>query len=311
MASAPEPHRPMRRTPLPSSHPDVSIVASTISAGWSDVQAWIVEGRLADFYHHSSRLHAVAFLLSGTTQVEWTRGGRFTRYPSEPGSLTIIPAGDDHHFRTDRRIRALVWMIDPAWLQSVADQEWGPHESMVEVLEAFNRREAGFWSLGHELADRILSPIPGSRLYAEALNMQLALQLLWNHSSLPRQKGKEVERLTDPRLRRVVDYIHSSLGNEISLGELAELAGLSPNYFLSAFRRATGKTPHRYLTERRVAKACELLRNPHRSIVDVSLAVGFSSQSHLTTVFRRFLKTTPAAYREEVLGARGLAGAQR
>jgi AraC family transcriptional regulator len=99
----------------------------------------------------------------------------------------------------------------------------------------------------------------------------------------------------------VVDYIRSSLGDEISLGALAELASLSPNYFLSAFRRATGKTPHRYLTEQRIAKACELLHHPHRSIVDVSLAVGFSSQSHLTAVFHRFLKTTPAAYREEVL----------
>jgi AraC family transcriptional regulator len=73
---------------------------------------------------------------------------------------------------------------------------------------------------------------------------------------------------------------------------------------LSAFRRATGKTPHRYLTEQRVAKACEILQNPHRSIVEVSLAVGFSSQSHLTSVFRRLLKTTPAAYREEILGFR-------
>jgi AraC family transcriptional regulator len=282
-----------------------------MSAGWTDVHGWVVEGRLADFSRHSSRLHAVAFLLSGTTQVEWKRGGRFTRYLSEPGSLTIIPAGDDHQFRTDRRIRALVWMVDPAWLQSVADGEWETHGSMVEVREAFNCRDAEFWSLGQQLAARMLSPVPGARLYAEALNLQLALELLWNHSSLPRQNSPEVERLTDPRLRRVVDYIHSSLGNEISLGELAELAGLSPNYFLSAFRRATGKTPHRYLTERRVAKACELLHNPHRTIVEISLAVGFSSQSHLTTVFRRFLKTTPAAYRDEVLGARGLAGAQR
>ena len=81
-----------------------------------------------------------------------------------------------------------------------------------------------------------------------------------------------------------------------------QVAGLSPNYFLHAFKQSTGKTPHRYLTELRIARACELLQDPHRSIVDISLAVGFSSQSHLTTVFRRFKKTTPAAYRQEVLG---------
>ena len=55
-----------------------------------------------------------------------------------------------------------------------------------------------------------------------------------------------------------------------------------------------------------IARACELLHNPHCSLVDVSLDVGFSSQSHMTTVFRRFMKTTPAAYREDVLGLRRL-----
>jgi AraC family transcriptional regulator len=302
MAAAVGPPRLVQRTPPRTAHPDVSVVASTLSAGWDDVQGLVVEGRLADFYRHSSPRNVVAFLLCGTTKVEWKRGGRFTRYVSEPGSLTVIPAGDEHHFRTDRRTRMLVWLVDPDRLQSIAEQEWGPGEPAVEVLEAFNSRDAELWALGRGLAARMLSPTPGSRLYAEALDAQLAIHLLWNYSSLPRQDEERAERLADPRLRRAISYIRSSLGNEISLGALAELAGLSPNYFLSAFRRATGKTPHRYLTEQRVAKACDLLHNPHLSIVDVSLAVGFSSQSHLTTVFRRFLKTTPAAYREEVLG---------
>ncbi len=56
------------------------------------------------------------------------------------------------------------------------------------------------------------------------------------------------------------------------------------------------------MTDLRIARACELLHDPHRPITEVSLAVGFSSQSHLTEVFRRTMKTTPAAYRKEVLG---------
>src|SRR5262249_13457499 len=209
---------------LPISPPEVSVVASTLSAGWDDVQGLIVEGRLADFYRHSSPLHVVAFLLNGTTQVEWKRGGRFTRSVSEPGSQTIIPAGDEHHFRPDRPTRTLVWGIDPDWLQSLAEREWGPGQPTVEIREAFNSRDAELWALGQRLAARLLAPIPGSRLYAEALHTQLALHLLWNYSSLPRPDEQRAERLTDPRLRRVIDYIRSSLGNEISLDVLAELA---------------------------------------------------------------------------------------
>ena len=96
--------------------------------------------------------------------------------------------------------------------------------------------------------------------------------------------------------------MRENLGDDVSLDALAGIAGLSPNYFLSAFRQATGLTPHRYVTELRIARACELLHDPHRAITDVSLAVGFSSQSHMTEVFRRTMNTTPAAYRKEVLG---------
>jgi AraC family transcriptional regulator len=264
----------------------------------------IVEGRLEEFYRYTASDPVVAFLLSAVTQVEWKRGGRYTRYLSQPGALTIVPAGSENEFRIDRWSRWLVWSLDREQLRSIAEQEWPSHGSRVEIRERFNNRDAELWTLGQQLAARLGSPLPGARLYAEALSTQIAIQVLWNHSSLVRRDGKLVERLPDARLRRVVDFIHASLGNEISLGELADLAGLSSNYFLSVFKEATGKTPHRYVTEKRIEKACELLQNPHSSLVDVSLAVGFSSQSHLTTVFRRFMKTTPAAYREAVLGLR-------
>jgi AraC family transcriptional regulator len=216
--------------------------------------------------------------------------------------LTIVPAGGDHDIHTDRQIRVLAWMIDTERLQSIADQEGMSRGASVAIREAINHRDGEFWSIGQRLAAHLLAPIPGSRLYAEALDTKIALRLLWGFSSLPGSRDACIERLTHPRFQRVIDYIHSSLGNEITLGELAELAGLSPNYFLGAFRRATGKTPHRYLTEQRVAKACELLSNPQLSIVDVALTVGFSSQSHFTTVFGRFMKATPASYRAHILG---------
>jgi hypothetical protein len=187
----------------------VSVLASIVSAGWLDVRGVIVEGRLTDFYHHSATRHVVAFLLSGRTRVEWKRGGRFTRSVSEPGSLTIIPGGAGHHFRTDRRARALLWMIDPDCLQSIAEQEWGPGLPKVDIPERFNSRDAEFWTLGHRLTARMLCPIPGARLYADALNTQLAIHLLWNYSSLPRPNEARAKRLNNPPLRPVTDSIYA------------------------------------------------------------------------------------------------------
>jgi AraC family transcriptional regulator len=281
--------------------PEMSVVTSTQAVGWENINGVITTGRLEEFFEYSAPFHVVAFNLRGATTVEWKRGLRFTRFHAQPGDLLITPFGGANSIRQIQPNEAFSCCLSPERLQSLAEQEWKPHGQTIEIVAGYNR-DAELWSLGQRLAARLRSPIPGSRLFAETLVTQIAIKLLWNYSSLPRQGHSPEKKLADPRLRRVIEYLHGSFAEEISLDGLALVAGLSPNYFLHAFRQTTGQTPHRYLTELRIAKARELLHDPYRSIVDISLAVGFSSQSHLTTVFRRFVKTTPAAYRVEVLG---------
>jgi AraC family transcriptional regulator len=203
--------------------------------------------------------------------------------------------------RTNREIEVFCDWIGRGRLAGIVGREWPPDASGFAIVEGLHRDDEGLWDQGRRLADRIRDPVPGSRACAEALQAQIAVHLLWNHSTLARP-ADEAEGVADPRLGPVIRYIRENLTEDVSLETLAGVAGLSPNYFLGAFREATGRTPHRYVTEMRVARACELLRDPHRPITEVSLAVGFSSQSHLTEVFRRTLKTTPAAYRRAVLG---------
>ncbi|MCA1655303.1 MAG: helix-turn-helix transcriptional regulator [Pseudonocardiaceae bacterium] len=69
------------------------------------------------------------------------------------------------------------------------------------------------------------------------------------------------------------------------------------HHFGRAFKQATGRPPHRYVTEQRVTRATELLAGSDLPIADIAHQVGMSSQSHLTTVFRRFVGDTPHAYR--------------
>jgi AraC family transcriptional regulator len=282
--------------------PGKSVVASTSSAGWENVHGVILDGRVEDFFDYSSPFPIITFLLKGVTRVEWKRGGRYSRFLAKPGDVVITPPGEANSVRTNLPNEAFTCLISSHLIQALAEQEWKPPSSHVEIVESFNKSDAELWNLGHRLAAQLRSPVSGSRLYAETLSTQIAIQLLWTYSSLPRQGETQPERLADHRLRRAIDYIRDTLGDDVSLDALAEVAGLSPNYFLGAFKRATGRTPHRYVIEQRIAKACGLLHDPHRSISEVSLAVGFSSQSHLTEAFRRFMKTTPAAYRKEVLG---------
>jgi AraC family transcriptional regulator len=280
----------------------MTLRASTLTVGWNDTHAVILDGSLETGFDFPARSPIIMFNLKGSTRVEWRRAGRYSRFQTKPGDILITPPGDRHSLRTYLPVEVLAGLIDSKRLETLAEREWQPSPATVEVVETFNKNDGDLWNLGRRLADHLRAPVSGSRLYAETLNTQIAIHLLWNYSSLPRPSEDRPEPLADQRLRRVIDYIHGTLGDDVSLDALAEVAGLSPNYFLVAFKQATGRTPHRYVIEQRIAKACDLLHNPRSSITEVSLAVGFSSQSHLTEVFRRYMKTTPAAYRKEVLG---------
>jgi AraC family transcriptional regulator len=109
--------------------------------------------------------------------------------------------------------------------------------------------------------------------------------------------GRRIRALQKWRLKRVVDYIDNHLADKISLLDLAAVAGLSRMHFASQFRVATGLRPHEFLLRRRIQCAEELLQSGTMTIVEIALNVGFQTQAHFTTVFKRFVGHTPRQWR--------------
>jgi AraC family transcriptional regulator len=140
----------------------------------------------------------------------------------------------------------------------------------------------------------------GDRLYVESIAQLIAVHLARAHSTRarPSRAAEPADGLSRARIRRLLDYIEAHLGEDLSLEALAAEVNLSPLYLVRAFRSATGQSPHRYVVARRVEHARELLTGTTLPIAEISLAAGFSSQSHLTNWFRRLVGVSPAAYRK-------------
>ncbi len=79
---------------------------------------------------------------------------------------------------------------------------------------------------------------------------------------------------------------------------MAEVVGMSQYYFSKLFKMSTGTTPHQYVMRQRVERAQELLRDGNTALVEVATQVGFETQSHFTSVFRRLVGITPKKFRE-------------
>ena len=135
------------------------------------------------------------------------------------------------------------------------------------------------------------------RLYTESLATALVVHLFRSYGVSPHKSPRMIGGLAPLQLRRVMDYIEARLDHDLGLAELAALAELSTHHFGQAFKASMGMPPHRYLIERRIHRAKELLIGGNRSIAEIAVGVGFSSQSHMTFNFRKLVTTTPARYR--------------
>jgi len=117
--------------------------------------------------------------------------------------------------------------------------------------------------------------------------------LLRNHAVFAQQPTSVNGQLPYEALRRVRDYIHDHLGQEITLEALAALVHLSPYHFARKFKAATGLPPYQYVLQCRVERAKTLLTAGRHSISEVAQAVGFASQSHLTRHIKAAFGVTP------------------
>jgi AraC-like DNA-binding protein len=100
------------------------------------------------------------------------------------------------------------------------------------------------------------------------------------------------------QLRLARYTINARLEGDLSLEQVAHECRLSVSHFAKAFARSTGISPHRWLMQRRVDVAKDLMLTTDSSLVEISLKCGFSDQSHFTRVFAEATGETPGRWRQ-------------
>ncbi len=158
------------------------------------------------------------------------------------------------------------------------------------ILTAYSRFAYAQKAIQVGVKDYLLKPI--SR---DELMKSITLLLPEAKMSRPPQKESRAERT----VRFVKACIESHMKTSITLGEVAESAGLSTAYVSRCFRQVAGIGFKEYLTEQQVRHAKELLRSPGASVSATARAVGFSDPNYFCKVFRRCTGVTPSRFREE------------
>ena len=144
-----------------------------------------------------------------------------------------------------------------------------------------------------------LERAPYYEFYCTSLLNQLLLAL---YSRLPSATLSEPEIASNDsrnnRINRIMDYIDQNFRSKLLLSEIAEREGITMTHLSHFFRQTLNMTFQNFLAERRFSYAVTLLETTNLSMLDVSLASGFSDVRYLTQLCRKHYACTPMAYRK-------------
>ncbi len=153
--------------------------------------------------------------------------------------------------------------------------------------------------IGLSVLSEMRCPTAAGRMLVETSSLLLAARLAHAHSESGhiRSPIQSPHRLDDGRLRRVLAYVEEHLAEDITVGDLANVACLSVFHFTRAFAATMGVPPHRYVSRRRLESAKAMIAAGRAPLSQIALDARFSSQSSFTRAFRRATGMTPAEYR--------------
>ena len=135
-------------------------------------------------------------------------------------------------------------------------------------------------------------------LAVHSLEGDLAQEIVDAYLSATLAPIEVVGGLPPRRLQKVFSHVRENIARDLSVTELAQVVGMSQYYFSKLFKMSTGTTPHQYVMRQRVERAQEILRETPTALAEVATQVGFETQSHFTSVFRKLVGATPKHYRE-------------
>jgi AraC family transcriptional regulator len=234
----------------------------------------------------------------GVSKMSRRHNGPWQDYKVEPGVISILTRAEQSQWKWNKPIDVSHLYLSHSSLAKVAENVFDRDIADIHLHDRVRVEDKVLPSLVSRLEDELSSQAIGGDLYIEAIKNQLCVHVLRQYSDV-RFKALSAGGFSLPQKRLLNDFIEESISLNISMAELANLVQLSVFHFTRKFSADFGCSPHSFIIKKRLDLALKLLSNSSLPIKVIAAQCGFSDQSHLTRLLRRFTGTTPAAFRQQ------------
>ena len=233
---------------------------------------------------------------------------REVSYVLEPGDIMMIPSGELHELIAPESGSRFIILVDRSVLSEVNgfDSIYSKFfPCAIYKSSAPVKGHATLRGLLHEIVKESQEQLP----MCDA-NIHSCILSFFVHAG--RIQFDQVQPLSEIKTDKqqhyinvfysLCSYMNDHCTEDLTVKELAAMAGFSVSHFIKLFKKFTGVTYYEYLTNRKINYAAVLLMDrPDLSIADIAMRSGFNSLATFNRVFKTSLNCTPSAYRKSYL----------
>ncbi|MFC5742073.1 helix-turn-helix domain-containing protein [Dyella tabacisoli] len=237
--------------------------------------------------------HVLCLHLGAPVPVSYRMGNYERQGLRIHGQFCVVPARSTTRWTVSQPARSLLLRLKPSLLLETADA-MGLGSLNAELAPSIHIRDPQIERIGWMMQAEDHDAYPGGRLFVDSLAAALAARLLALQTRNGNATAKPGRALPAWRLRHVLEYIEAHLDEDLTLAELASVAGFSLSHFKPLFKQAVGMPVHRFVLERRVERARMRLLEGGMSLTEIALEAGFAHPSHMARCMRRVLGLSPS-----------------
>ena len=228
---------------------------------------------------HAHRQTYLTFVIEGAFEERYSGGSLTCR----AGAVRFLPAGEVHESRIESRLRCLRVSTDPAALHGL------DRHSVVLQNPAQINGLTGTW-----LANRLYSEFSRDDSASAVAIEGLVLEIL---AEFARSQVKAGSMLVPRWLQQATDIVESRFLERLSLADIAAEVGVHYVHLSRQFHKYNRCTIGDLIRRRRVQYASHLLAHSQTPLAEIALICGFSDQSHLSFLFKRYMGVSPSKFR--------------
>lgn len=249
--------------------------------------------------------HFLELCLDGTSVLNSEFDGLIgdRRVERRPNTVSYLPRARDVSVELESGSSELLQLyVDNRVFRDVATELYGGDPDAIDLFGFSARFDPRLTGLMRSIHTEMEANLDGCAMMVDHSIQQIAVLMI--RQSMDIQRREAIRRpqwgLGVDEYSRAIEMIEAHLDRNLGLAQIADELGITVQHLCRAFKVTAGVAPHQFLLQRRVDTVLRRLAETNDSLAAIATDTGFSSQAHMTTIFKKFTGTTPGAYRREI-----------